>query len=67
MSTLLYRRISLMDGKVKKSAFVLACEMLDKIRPKNFQQNEDNFVMRDIERAFKTRNYRLWKTASFVV
>ena len=67
MSTLLYRRISLMDEKVKKSAFVLACEMLDKIRPKNFQQNEDNFVLRDIERAFQTRNYKLWKIASFIV
>lgn len=67
MSTLLYRRISLMDERVKESAFVLACEMLDEIRPKNFQQDEDNVILRDIENAFKTRNYRLWKMASFVV
>lgn len=67
MSTLLYRRISLMDERVKESAFILACEMLDVIRPKNFQQDEDNVVLRDIEIAFKTRNYRLWKMASFVV
>lgn len=67
MSTLLYRRISLMEEQVKESAFILACEMLDEIRPKEFRQYEDNVIMRDIERAFKTRNYRLWKTASFVV
>lgn len=66
MSTLLYRRISLMDDKIIESAFVLASHMLDKIRPNNYICN-DNFIVKDIERAFKTKNYKLWKVASFVV
>lgn len=66
MSTLLYRRISLMDDEVIESAFVLACEMLEAIRPEGYVA-KDNFIRRDIEKAFRTRNYKLWKLASFVV
>lgn len=66
MSTLLYRRLSLMDIDVIESAFVLACDLLDKIRPKDYFCDE-SFICKDIERAFETRNYKLWKWASFVV
>lgn len=66
MSTLLYRRISLMDKKVIESAFILACEMLDKIRPEGYI-SKGNFIHRDIEKAFQTRNFKLWKLASFIV
>lgn len=66
MSTLLYRRISLMDKKIIESAFVLACELLDDIRPKAYPY-KGGFICRDIERAFRTRNFKLWKAASFVV
>lgn len=66
MSTLLYRRISLMDNETIESAFVLAAEMLDDIRPKGYICNE-NFIKKDIEKAFVTRNYILWKVASFTV
>lgn len=66
MSTLLYRRISLMDKKVIESTFVLACELLDDIRPQQYSC-KGNFISRDIERAFRTRNFKLWKAASFVV
>lgn len=66
MSTLLYRRISLMDREIIESAFVLACEMLDKIRPESYKVT-DGFVNKDIEKAFKTRNFKLWKLASFVI
>lgn len=66
MSTLLYRRLSLRDDKVIESAFIAACEMLDKIRPQNYVV-KGSFINRDIERAFQTRNYKLWKLASFVV
>lgn len=66
MSTLLYRRISLMAEEVIESAFVMACDMLDKIRPQNYKGNQRK-IERDIETAFKTRNYKLWKLASFIV
>lgn len=66
MSTLLYRRISLMSEDVIESAFVMACDMLDKVRPQNYEGNQRK-IERDIETAFKTRNYKLWKLASFIV
>lgn len=66
MSTLLYRRVSLMESEVLESSFVLACELLDQIRPEGYVK-KDNFINRDIEKAFRTRNYKLWKMASFVV
>lgn len=66
MSSLLYRRISLMNDDVIESAFILACDMLDEIRPDNYSCT-GNFIQKDIERAFNNRNYKLWKMASFVV
>ena len=66
MSTLLYRRISLMSEDVIESAFVMACDMLDEIRPQNYEGNQRK-IERDIETAFKIRNYKLWKLASFIV
>lgn len=66
MSTLLYRRISLMDNEVMESAFVLACNMLENVRPSDYIC-KGNFIVKDIEKAFITKNYKLWKMASFVV
>ena len=66
MSTLLYRRISLMEKDVIKAAFILACELLDEIRPEEYKE-EGKLINKDIEKAFKTRNYKLWKLASFIV
>ncbi len=66
MSTLLYRRISLMSDEVMESAFNLACEMLENIRPEQYNLGRRK-IERDIDRAFKTRNYKLWKLASFIV
>ncbi len=66
MSTLLYRRISLMKKDVIEAAFILACELLDEIRPTGYKE-QGRFINKDIEKAFKTRNYKLWKLASFIV
>ena len=66
MSTLMYRRISLMPDKVVEGAFILACDMLDGIRPENYSI-KGRKIENDIEVAFKTRNYKLWKLASFIV
>ena len=66
MSTLLYRRIGKMDNKTKESAFVLAADVLDKIRPKDYQCN-GNRIEKDLETAFINKNYKLWKVASFLV
>ena len=66
MSTLLYRRISLMPDNVMESAFNLACEMLDNIRPKSYKIGRRT-IEKDIDKAFITRNYKLWKLASFIV
>jgi len=66
MSTLLYRRISLMSEDVIESAFVMACDMLDKVRPQNYKGDQRK-IEKDIETAFETRNYKLWKLASFII
>lgn len=66
LSTLMYRRLSLQGEEVLESTFVLGCEMLDSIRPNDYKC-EGNLVERDLEKAFITRNYKLWKLASFVV
>lgn len=66
MSTLLYRRISLMEDEIIESAFILAAEMLDDIRPDGYIC-KGNLIHKDIERAFINRNYKLWKLASFVI
>ena len=66
MSTLLYRRISLMSDEVIEGAFNLACQMLENIRPENYKV-KGRTIDKDIERAFETRNYKLWKLASFIV
>lgn len=55
-----------MSEEVIEGAFVMACDMLDKIRPQNYEGNQRK-IERDIETAFKTRNYKLWKLASFIV
>lgn len=66
MSTFLYRRMSLMDDEIIKATFLMACDMLNKIRPQAYEI-KGNLFRRDIERAFKTGNYKLWKLASFLV
>lgn len=66
MSTFLYRRMSLMQDEVIKATFLAACNMLDKIRPDGYLI-EGNIMKKDLEKAFQTRNYKLWKLASFLV
>lgn len=66
MSTLMYRRVSLMDEEIKRACFVLAQNMLTDIRPKNYKV-DGNMMEKDLHRAFQTGNYRLWKLASFLV
>ena len=66
MSTLLYRRISLMSDEVIECTFNLACQMLENIRPEHYKA-KGRTIDKDIERAFETRNYKLWKLASFIV
>lgn len=66
LSTLMFRRLSLQNKEVLESAFVLGCEMLDSIRPKAYEC-DGTLVERDLEKAFRTKNYKLWKLASFVV
>ncbi len=66
LSTLMYRRLSLQKEEIIECAFILGCEMLESIRPLGYKC-EGNLIERDLEKAFKTRNYKLWKLASFVV
>lgn len=66
MSTFLYRRLSLMDEEVIKSAFILACDMLNKIRLPEYMVHGSK-MKRDLEEAFKTGNYDLWKLAAFLI
>ena len=66
MSTLLYRRISLMSDEVIECTFNLACQMLENIRPEHYKA-KGRTIDKDIDRAFETRNYKLWKLASCIV
>ena len=61
MSTLLYRRVSLMESHIVESTFILACDLLDAIRPEGYVV-QGGMIEKDIERSF-----RIWKLASFVV
>lgn len=66
LSSFMYRRMGKMDNNIKESAFILAADMLDKIRPAEYKC-EGNIVEKDIEKSFINRNYKLWKVSSFVV
>lgn len=55
-----------MSDEVIEGAFNLACQMLENIRPENYKV-KGRTIDKDIERAFETRNYKLWKLASFIV
>lgn len=66
MSTFLYRRVSLMDDEIIRSIFIMACDLLKQIRPAGYEI-EGGRVRKDLEQAFKTGNYKLWKLASFLI
>lgn len=66
MSTFLYRRISLMPQTTIRATFFMACNMLNSIRPQDFEI-DGNLMKRDLEKAFKSGNYKLWKLASFLI
>ena len=66
MSTFLYRRISSLPENTIKDVFIMACEYLNNIRPKNYCVS-GGMVNEDLEKAFNTGNYKLWKLASYVV
>jgi glycosyltransferase involved in cell wall biosynthesis len=66
MSTLLYRRISLLNDEVMKETFVLAADLINCIRPKGYITT-GRTIKRDIEKSFITYNYKLWKVASFII
>ena len=65
-STFLYRRIRELDEETKENAFIVACGMMDGFYKKGIERNKKG-IDKDIEIAFKTGNYKLWKLASFVV
>lgn len=66
LSSLLYRRISLMDKDVKREAFEVARGILRSI---DFDSNNRkcSSLEKDIQYAFDNDNYLLWKWASFVI
>lgn len=66
MSTFLYRRVSLMDDEIIRSIFIMACDLLKQIRPSGYEI-QGGRIRKDLERAFKTENYKLWKLASFLI
>lgn len=66
LSSLLYRRVSLLDDETIKNVFILSCELMDRIRPLGYEV-EGNIIKQDIEDSFKNYNYKLWKLASFII
>ena len=65
LSNLLYRRIHFLDEETIKNTFILACYLIQDIGIKDSKNK--SIIFRDIEKAFKEKNYRLWKIASFVI
>lgn len=65
LSNLLYRRIHSLDDEAIKNTFVLASYLMKDIGIKD--SKDKSIIFRDIEKAFKTQNYKLWKLASFVI
>ena len=65
LSNLLYRRIHFLDEETIKNTFILACSLMQDIGIKDSKNK--SIIFRDIEKAFKEKNYRLWKLASFVI
>ncbi|MEE0715235.1 MAG: glycosyltransferase family 2 protein [Eubacterium sp.] len=66
LSSLLYRRVSNLDDKVIEDVFVLACELINNIKPSEYEV-KGRIINKDIQYAFETYNYKLWKLASFIV
>lgn len=66
LSSLLYRRVSKLDDKVIEDVFVLACELINNIKPSEYEV-KGRIINKDIQHAFETYNYKLWKLASFIV
>lgn len=66
LSSLLYRRVSNLDDKVIEDVFVLACELINNIKPSEYEV-KGRIINKDIQDAFETYNYKLWKLASFIV
>lgn len=65
LSNLLYRRIHSLDDEVIKNTFILSSYLMKDIGIKD--SKDKSIIFRDIEKAFKTQNYKLWKLASFVI
>ncbi len=65
LSNLLYRRIHFLDEETIKNSFILACYLMQDIGIKDSKNK--SIIFRDIEKAFKEKNYKLWKLASFVI
>ena len=63
LSKMLYFRINKMDEEVIKNVFVLACNLIKTIEPKNISRKL-NIFQRDIVKAFKEKKYELWKLSS---
>ena len=66
LSSLLYRRVSNLDDKVIEDVFVLACELINNIKPSEYEV-KGRIINKDIQDAFESYNYKLWKLASFIV
>lgn len=65
LSNLLYRRIHFLDEETIRNTFILACSLMQDIGIKDSKNK--SIIFRDIEKAFKEKNYKLWKLASFVI
>lgn len=65
LSNLLYRRIHFLDEETIKNTFILACYLMKDIGIKDSKNK--SIIFRDIEKAFKEKNYGLWRLASFVI
>ncbi|MCI6266621.1 MAG: glycosyltransferase [Erysipelotrichaceae bacterium] len=57
LGVILWLRTKKLDKKIKKSAFIVACDIMDKLNDKEVVLNYNEKLFK---RAFKTKNYLLW-------
>ena len=65
LSSILYRRIHVLGREEMKNIFILASYLMENIGIR--ESKEKTRIFRDIEKAFKEKNYSLWKMASFLI
>lgn len=65
LSSILFRRTRNLDDETLKNLFNLCCNLLDEI--KIDLHEDESYIYKELIKAFKTRNFCLWKLISLII